>query len=49
MVLTLDDEVRAEDTHGRDTNSRLGGTVGSAEASEDNSGCAAHGTKEGLC
>jgi hypothetical protein len=46
--LTLDDQVRAEDTHGRDTNTSLGGTVGSTKASEDNGGGAAHGTKEGL-
>ena len=46
--LTLDDQVRAEDTHGRDTNTSLGGTVGSTKAGEDNGGGAAHGTKEGL-
>ena len=46
--LTLDDQVRAEDTHGRDTNTSLGGTVGSTKAGEDNGGGAAHGTEEGL-
>ena len=45
---TLDDQVRAEDTHGRDTNTSLGGTVGSTKAGEDNGGGAAHGTEEGL-
>jgi hypothetical protein len=43
----LDDEVRAEDTHGRDTDTRLGSTVGSAKAGEDNGASATHGTKEG--
>ena len=28
---TLDNQVRAEDTHGRDTNTGLSGSVGSAE------------------
>jgi hypothetical protein len=46
--LTLDDQVRAKDTHGRDTNTSLGGTVGSTKAGEDNGGGAAHGTEEGL-
>lgn len=46
--LTLDDQVRTKDTHGRDTNTSLGGTVGSTKAGEDNGGGAAHGTKEGL-
>ena len=48
MGLTLDDQVRAEDTHGRDTNTGLGGTVGSTKAGKDNGGGAAHGTEEGL-
>jgi len=43
----LDDEVRAEDTHGGNTDTRLGGTVGSTDAGEDDSGGAAHSTKEG--
>lgn len=48
VVLTLDDQVRTEDTHSRDTNTSLGGTVGSTKAGEDNGGGAAHGTEEGL-
>lgn len=43
----LDDQIRAEDTHGRDTNTSLGGTVGSTKAGEDNGGGAAHSTEEG--
>ena len=46
--LTLDDQVRAQDTHGSDTNTRLGGTVRGTQAGEDDSGGAAHGTEEGL-
>ena len=46
--LTLDNQVRAKDTHGRDTNTSLGGTVGSTKAGEDNGGGATHGTEEGL-
>lgn len=45
---TLDDEIRAEDTHGGDTNTRFGGTVGGAKAGEDNGASAAHDTEEGL-
>ena len=32
---TLDDQVRTEDTHGADTDTSLGGTVGGAETGED--------------
>jgi hypothetical protein len=32
---TLDDQVRAEDTHGGNTNTGLGGAVGGTEARED--------------
>lgn len=32
---TLDQEIGSEDTHGRDTDTRLGGTVRGAEAGED--------------
>jgi hypothetical protein len=32
---TLDDQVRAEDTHGADTDTSLGSTVGGAEAGKD--------------
>lgn len=45
---TLDDEIRAEDTHSGDTNTRLGSTVGGAKAGEDNGASAAHDTKEWL-
>lgn len=45
---TLDDQIWSEDTHGRDTNTRLCGTVSGTEAGEDDGGSAAHGTKEGL-
>lgn len=43
----LDDQVGAEDTHGSDTDTRLGGTVRGAKAGEDNGAGAAHSTKEG--
>ena len=46
---TLDDKIRAEDTHGGNTNTRLGSAVGGTQAGEDNGAGAAHGTKEGLC
>lgn len=49
MLLTLDDQIRAENTHSGDTNTRLGGTVGGAQASEDDGTGATHGAKEGLC
>ena len=45
---TLDDEVRSEDTHGRDTDTGLGSTIRGAEAGEDDGRCATHGTEEGL-
>jgi hypothetical protein len=32
---TLDDQVRAEDTHSTDTNTGLGSAVGGTEAGED--------------
>lgn len=35
VLLTLDDQVWAEDTHGGDTDTSLSGTVGSTEAGED--------------
>lgn len=43
----LDDQVGAEDTHGGDTDTRLGGTVRGTKAGEDNGAGAAHGTEEG--
>lgn len=45
---TLHDKVRAEDTHGGDTNTRLGGTVRSTQAGEDNGTGATHGAEKGL-
>jgi hypothetical protein len=45
---TLDDQVRAEDTHGRHANTGLGGSVGGTETREDDGGCAAHRAEEGL-
>ena len=45
---TLDDQVRPEDTHGRDTNTSLCGTVGGTEAGEDDGGRAAHRSEERL-
>lgn len=45
---TLDDQVGAKDTHGRDTNTSLGGSVGGAKACEYNGGCASHRAEEGL-
>lgn len=45
---TLHNQVRPEDTHGRNTDARLGGTVGSAEAGEDDGGHAPHRAEEGL-
>lgn len=47
-IRTLDDEIRAQDTHGGDTDTRLGRAVGSAQAGEDDGRGAAHGTEEGL-
>lgn len=48
MKRTLDDEVRAEDTHGRNTDTSLSSSVGSAEAGEDDGGGAAHRSEERL-
>lgn len=45
---TLDDQVGPEDTHGGDTDTRLGRAVGGAHAGEDDGAGAAHGTEEGL-
>ena len=45
---TLDDKVRAENTHGSNTDTRLGGTVRGTQAGEDNGTGATHGTEEGL-
>lgn len=45
---TLHDKIGSENTHGGDTNTGLGGTVGGAHAGEDDGGGAAHGAEEGL-
>lgn len=45
---TLYDQVRSENTHRRDTDTGLGGSIGSSQAGEDNGSRAAHGTEEGL-
>ncbi len=45
---TLDDKIRSKNTHSRDTDSRLCGSIRGAKAGEDNGRCAAHGTEEGL-
>lgn len=45
---TLDDKIGSEDTHGSDTDTRLGGTVGGTETGEDDGAGAAHSTEEGL-
>ena len=47
-VHTLDDEIRSQNTHGSDTNTGLRGTVGRAQAGEDDGSRAAHGAEEGL-
>ena len=45
---TLDDQIRTEDTHGRNANSGLGSTISSTEAGEDDGGRAAHRAEEWL-
>lgn len=45
---TLHDKIRAENTHGGNADTRLGGTVRGTQAGEDNGTGAAHGTKERL-
>lgn len=45
---TLHDEIRAKNTHGGDTNTRLGSAVGGTQAGEDDGASAAHRAKEGL-
>jgi hypothetical protein len=45
---TLDNEVRSEDTHGGDSHTRLGGSIGSTEAGEDYGRRTSHRTEEGL-
>lgn len=45
---TLDNQIRTEDTHGGDTDTCLGGSVGGTETCKDDGRCAAHRTEEGL-
>lgn len=45
---TLHDKIRAENTHGGNADTRLGGTVRGTQAGEDNGTGAAHGTEERL-
>ena len=45
---TLDDEIRSENTHGSNTDTRLGSSVRGAKAGEDDGCSAAHGAEEGL-
>jgi hypothetical protein len=47
-VHTLDNQIRPEDTHRGDTDTRLGSSVCGAETCEDDGAGAAHGAKEGL-
>jgi len=42
----LDDQVRSEDTHGADTDTRFRGAIGSTEAGEDDGRRAAHSPEE---
>ena len=46
--LTLDDEIRPQNTHGRHTDTRLGSSIGGAEASEHDGARAAHRAEERL-
>jgi hypothetical protein len=46
--LTLDNQIRSEDTHSANTNTGLGGSVGGTETSEDNGRGAPHCTEERL-
>lgn len=48
VLLTLDNKIWPEHTHGRDTYTGLCGTVCSAEAGKHDGAGAAHGSKEGL-
>jgi hypothetical protein len=45
---TLDDEIRPQDTHGRDTDAGFCSTIGGAEAGEDDGARAAHRSEERL-
>lgn len=48
LAHTLDDEIGSQDTHRRDTNTRLGCAVSCAKASEDDSAGTSHSAEEGL-
>lgn len=45
---TLDNQIRAQDTHGRNANTGFRGSVCGPETGEDNGGGTAHRAKEGL-
>lgn len=45
---TLNDQVGSQDGHAADTDTSLSGSIGSTEASEDDSRGAAQGAEEGL-
>ena len=45
---TLDNQVRSEDGHSTDTDTSLGGSIGSSEAGEDDGRGATKGTEERL-
>ena len=45
---TLNDQVWPKNTHGRDTDAGLCGSIGSTEAGENDGGCASHRAEEGL-
>ena len=45
---TSDNQVGSENGHTADTNAGFGGSIGSAEAGEDDGGGAAEGAEEGL-
>jgi hypothetical protein len=45
---TLDNQIRAQNTHSGNTDTCLGSSVGGTETCEDDGGRAAHRTEEGL-
>ncbi len=47
-LFTLDDEVRPQDSHRGNADTRFGRSVGCAEASEDDGGRTPHGAEERL-
>jgi hypothetical protein len=48
MELTLDNQIRPQNTHGCNTNTRLCSAIGGTEAGEDNGCRATHCSEEGL-